>query len=111
MSMAPPEVNVLKVISSLSDGGTNVRHFEQMLREGETRREVAAAPTPQLAAPQVIPVSTGPTTDTHVEETDQAGPSRWPRWSWWLGGGVALVGLATLVRFVYPRWRDRPQTD
>jgi hypothetical protein len=107
--MAPVEVNVLKVISSLNDGGTNVLHFEKMLRAG---RKIIRAPQPPAVAAgcpgcaairtEIVEPAASP------QESDVQAPVMRP-WGWWLAGGVAAVAVAAVVRYALPRWKNRSQ--
>jgi hypothetical protein len=109
LNVAPVEVNVLKVISSLNDGGTNVLHFEQMLHEGTTAAAGVQgdkpAPTPAVSTGAVEPESA----DEGATAADLPPPRR--SWPWWLAGGTAAVALATLARYLLPRWRYQAQPE
>jgi autotransporter-associated beta strand protein len=119
LHVAPVEVNVLKVITSLNDGGTNVLQFEKMLRDGQqAARSLASASSSPVSIPQTSPVSMVPVSlppgsaegeDVQADVEQSAGLAR--TWPWWLAGTAATLVCATLARHVLPRFRFRSQPE
>src|SRR5206468_3495289 len=94
LNLAPVEVNILKVVTSLNDGGTDVLHYEQLVPNDTdsnqplvSRSDEAEPPRPSISPPQQ---------EVSAEIDEAVLPAR--VWPWWLAGsGAALLVVAGVV--------------